>query len=127
MSRQHLSLEPAQVWATPEAPPGTGEDVHCIAFKAMFGANLTFVFGHVRRPKGYLTLLVLQQVVGQSPTLWRSIDVPYSSAFEQACALVDDAYGWAYDLGARVERSVEDLGPDDFVEHVRLIVEGGFQ
>ena len=128
MSRRHLplSVEEALYMVRPEGPTPP-PPIICTGFKTMFDAHLTLHFGHVRQPGGYLTLVVLYQMTGQEAQTWRNVDVPYSSAFDGACTLVKDARDWAYDLGARVERSAEDLGPDDFIEHVRLTVEGGFQ
>jgi len=34
---------------------------------------------------------------------------------------------YAFDLGIRAERSVENLVPDNYIEHVRLTALGGFQ
>ena len=108
--------------ALPAAKP---EPTSVGPFKMCFGMNVHFMLYHIRH-HDRMTLAVLQSLGGQQWALWRQIDAPLAGAAQAADRLVDDIYEYAFDLGAKVERPTEDLGPDDYIEHVRLTALGGF-
>jgi len=106
-----------------EPPPPTAVAVG--PFRMCFGMNVHFTLWHVPRPT-LMTLAVYQSLGGQHYEPWRRIEVPPAGAQQAAQRLVDDVYEYAFDLGAKVERPAEDLGADDYIEHVRLTALGGF-
>ena len=72
-----------------------------------------------------LLLMSFIHVLNNPLTSWRSIWVTRESAVEQADMLAGEAEAYIEDLGITV-RPTENLDYDDFVEHIRLRVEGMF-
>lgn len=89
------------------------------------GVGLEINLGYVDYgPQICLAALIV--VTGQPATIWRSHWVPRASAVSAARDLAADAWGYLGDLRL-VVRPVEDLDFSDYVEHIRLRVEGMFQ
>lgn len=73
-----------------------------------------------------VVLAAQHQIAGAPPAIWLLLSTPRSSAVEQARWMVEQMRLFAKRLGGPV-RPVEALSLDDFVEHLRLKLEGGFQ
>lgn len=106
-----IALEPTFPWE------GETASTTVVGFKVCT-INLEFNLGYSLYPQGVL-LLCLQKVGTGDMTLWRRFWTPRSSALESAENLVAETVDYLDALGA-VERPWEDLGPDDFLEHLRL-------
>ena len=118
---QHLAAgaEPAR---TP-TPAIADAKSSVFGFTYNVGVGATFALGYVVQGN-VVSLLTTIQAGGQSqPWLW--CDVPRSAALDQAAQMVAEVKRYAAKISPLV-RSTEALSLDDFQEHLRLRLEGGF-
>lgn len=80
--------------------------------------------GYMTFSWGGLMLFAMEQWADRSPVVWRKLWVTRSSALGQARQLCADASRYLDTVSTRW-RPVEDLDFDDFIEHLRLHIEGG--
>ncbi len=85
---------------------------------------LKIVLGYMTLPDESLMLFAYEQWTGKEPVMWRKFLVPQHSALKSAESLCDDASRYL-DMVSTKWRPSEDLDFDDFMEHLRLHVEGG--
>lgn len=90
----------------------------CYGFVAAAG-NVKLLFGYATFVNGKMFLYCSEQIGGQAPQLWRSLWVGKENAAEQVEGLCCDADEYLDSL-KMVRRPYEDLGMDDFCEHVAL-------
>lgn len=95
----------------------------CGGFRLCAGGFFTIYFGHQKTPGG-MRLLCGYTAGQHGSTVWRDFDVPLERAAEAAEELVCDAFEFIEELRLSAIRPNEDLGVDDFIEHVRLTAEG---
>ena len=88
------------------------------------GVGLAISLSYLDYGHSYM-LVAFIEVAGQPLNLWRKVTSPKASAVEAAEDLAAAAEEYIRDLRL-VVRPVEDLDYDDFLEHIRLRVEGMF-
>lgn len=86
--------------------------------------TLQITLGYVTFSHGGLMLLAMEQWGANPPALWRRFWVTKQGAVRAAKRLRDDAAQYL-DMVSTKWRPSEDLSFDDFIEHIRLHVEGG--
>jgi hypothetical protein len=102
---------------TPEPQPVAG-------FVYNVGATASFYPGYMMVDGG-VRLFTHLQVGGNPMQPWLIFDVPRSQAVVQARDMVENIKRYAREMSPLV-RPVEGLSLDDFVEHLRLRLKGGF-
>ena len=110
--------------AQPQSQPTPADAKSSVfGFTYNVGVGATFALGYVVQGN-VVSLLTTIQAGGQSqPWLW--CDVPRSAALDQAAQMVAEVKRYAARISPLV-RNTEALSLDDFQEHLRLRLEGGF-
>lgn len=105
----------------PEAATGWDQLVpahQCFGFKASAG-GLKLTLGYATFESGQVLLFCCEQIMAQPMQMWRRFWVSRESALEEAENLCADAEEYL-DAVCLVRRPSEDLGMDDFLEHLKL-------
>lgn len=103
---------------------GAAKPVTVVADFTQQAHVLKITLGYMTFPHSGLMLLAMEQWVDRPPTIWRKLWVTRSGAVRAAERLRDDATKYL-DMVTTKWRPTEDLNFDDFLEHLRLHVEGG--
>lgn len=102
-----------------EQPPTT-----VVAGFSQKAGLLQVTLGYATFPHGVLLLFAQERVADREPVLWRRFWVSRTNAVAEARKLCNDAARYL-DMVSTKWRPSEDLDFDDFIEHLRLHVEGG--
>ena len=86
--------------------------------------GLQVVLGYMTYGHAGLVLFATERMADKEPTVWRRYWVTEENAVREAQKLARDAATYL-DMVSPRWRPAEDLDFDDFIEHIRLHVEGG--
>ena len=120
--QQLLQRLASDTGAQPQPTPADARS-SVFGFTYNVGVGATFSLGYAVQGN-VVSLLTTIQAGGQSqPWLW--CDAPRSAALDQAAQMVAEVKRYAARISPLV-RNTEALSLDDFQEHLRLRLEGGF-
>lgn len=100
------------------------EPVQAYGFTYNVGVGANFRLGYSIRGNE-VALSVVQQAGANPAQLWLHFSTPRSQALSQAERMVEEVKRYAAELSPLV-RPTEALSTDDFLEHLRLRLEGRF-
>ena len=109
--------------AKPEPGPGPDIEYTVAGFTHNVGAAATFYLGYTVKDR-VVSLWTMFSTGGQ-PQVWMALDTHRDQAMERALGMVDEVKRYAARLSPIV-RPGDALTIDDFLEHLRLRLEGRF-
>lgn len=120
-----MSEEPAQVLPTTAFPWESEVPLHQATGFVLSGGAVEIRPMYFVYTKAIL-LVATVRIGGLDPSIWRRHWTSYEGAVDAAERLVDDAFDYLTEtLGLR-PRDTEDLDIDDFVRHLHLRLNNGF-